>query len=234
MAGSLHIAVSANFAKTAEQIKSAFERTSGHKIILSTGSSGRIFAQIKNGAPYEIFLAADQSYTKRLEDSGSAVSKSRKVYALGRLVLVSRQKQPDLDLETIKAGKWQYLAIANPELAPYGKAATQVLEKLKIPESAKTKFVFGENVAQTFNYVKSGNADLAFVALSQILSLPMAERGSYYQIPENLYDPIKQELIVLKRAERNSVVAEFLSHLQSGLSQRIIKESGYELPAKHG
>jgi len=221
----IQVAVAANFAATMKDIVPEFEKETSHRAILSFGSTGKFYAQIKNGAPFEIFLAADTKTPLRLEQEGIAVSGSRYVYARGRLVLWSRVPGlVDSKGEVLKRGDFHYLALTNPKLAPYGQAAQQVLEGLGQWSTLQPKLVMGENLIQTHQYIMSGNAQLGFIAYSQIRQPGKAVEGSYWEIPSSLYDPIDQAVVILKDS---AAVRQLWDYLRSAFARRVIQSYGY-------
>lgn len=223
------LAVAANFAETADLLARAFEQQSGHSLTITTGSTGKLYAQIINGAPFDIFLAADQKRPKLLENSGDAVSGSRKTYATGQLSLWSADKNligkdaPAL----LKAARFRSLAIANPKLAPYGRAARQVLQSLDLWEAVKDRVVMGQNAGQTFALIASGNAELGFVARSYLLSPRNTAPGSHWHIPAHLHAPVHQDAILLGRAAANPAAMGFMRFLNSPQAATIIRKFGY-------
>ena len=234
LAEELRVAVASNFYSTIKVIAEQFElkttNSSGqqHKVILIPGSSGKHYAQIINGAPFDIFFSADTERARLLEQSERAESGTRFTYALGKLILwSSMDNYVDLKGDVLKSKDFRYLAIANPKLAPYGKAAEEVLKSLNIWTDLGGRIVRGENIAQTFQFVSSGNAKLGFVAYSQIKSLDLSISGSFWEVPQSIYSPIEQQAVLL----RDSALArEFLSFVKSDESLSIIYESGYGLP----
>lgn len=220
------IAVASNFAKTAEQIALEFEQNSDHQVTLAFGSSGHHYAQIVNGAPYDIFLSADEDRPRLLEESGHAIAESRFTYASGQLVLWSA----DRDIESVRSflvsGDYRYLALANPRFAPYGIAALEVLENSNLLEQTRTKTVQGENVAQTLQFVESGAAQLGFVSLAQVKSLPQERQASVWQIEAELYSPIRQQGVLLSE---EPAAREFMMYLQSEPTRQFILSQGYGL-----
>jgi molybdate transport system substrate-binding protein len=219
------IAVAANFAQPAERLIQGFAAESGHQIEVSTGSTGNLAAQIRNGAPFTLFLSADERRPAELEAEGLAVAGSRFTYAVGKLVLWG----PDprwvvIDPATsLNDPELKRLAIANPELAPYGRAAEEVLTALGVWEAVEPKLVRGEDIAQTYQFVASGNAELGFVALSQVLDAS----GSRWEVPQDLYTPIRQQAALLKRGEGNAAAKAFLDYLRSEPAREIIRAAGY-------
>jgi molybdate transport system substrate-binding protein len=222
-ADTLNVAVASNFAETLERLVKVFEQQSEHRINLIRGSSGRHYGQIMNGAPFDILLSADSLRPGQLEREGRAIAETRQVYAIGRLVLFSTKPLLNQTIkELLSEPTFKRLAVANSKLAPYGVAARQVIESLGLDAELATKLVTGENIGQTFQFVGSGNAELGLVALSQALDSPVT---SYYKVvPEILYQPIAQELVVLKDSPAaSSLVALILS--EEG--RQIIETSGY-------
>ena len=234
LAEELRVAVASNFYSTIKVIAEQFElkttNSSGqqHKVILIPGSSGKHYAQIINGAPFDIFFSADTERARLLEQSERTESGTRFTYALGKLILWSpMDNYVDLKGEVLKSKDFRYLAIANPKLAPYGKAAEEVLKSLNIWTVLGGRIVRGENIAQTFQFVSSGNAKLGFVAYSQIKSLDLSISGSFWEVPQSIYSPIEQQAVLLRDS---SLAREFLSFVKSDESLSIIYESGYGLP----
>ena len=226
-AGSVNIAVAANFATAAKQVGEAFQQQSEYTVVISSGSTGKLFAQIEHGAPYDLFLAADSRRPRLLEQSGKAVRGSRFTYALGRLVLwSSRPGYVDESGSILKKGDFKRLAIANPRLAPYGLAARQVMTRLGVWENLRGRLVQGESIAQTFQFVASGNAALGFVALAQFRAI--GGTGSVWQVPKELYQPIRQQVVLLQRAKNSTAANAFWRYLQGSEAQTLIRSMGYE------
>ncbi len=225
IAAELRVAVAANFAVPAEAIARAFTEKTGTEVSISTGSSGALFAQITQGAPFSVFLSADAARPERLESQGLGVAGSRFTYALGRLVLWSRD--PDLisgDDSVLRTENYTHLSIANPESAPYGAAALEVLKALGILTAVDDRLVTGQSVAQAFSFVESGNAELGFVALSQI---PKTDEGSRWLVPDNLYAPIRQDAVLLDANDDQA--RAFMDFLKSTQVREIIAQFGYNL-----
>lgn len=223
------VAVAANFVPPFREIASEFEAVTGHNIRVAAGSSGNFYSQIKNGAPFDVFFSADKERPKLLEDEGLGVRDTRLTYAIGRLVLWS----PSADLikgeETLRSKKFKRLAFANPKTAPYGLAAMQTLQKLELWESLQPKIVMGENIGQTMGFIESGNADLGFVALSQALDPKIKGQGSRWDIPANLHEPIKQDVILLTKGKDNPAAQALIEFIAGPQSKAIIERYGYEL-----
>jgi molybdate transport system substrate-binding protein len=227
-ADDIRIAVASNFAQTMKAIVYRFEQQTGHHIILASGSTGKHYAQIVNGAPFELFFAADVKRPQLLEDKGLIAPSSRFTYAIGRLVLWSPvNNYVDADGEVLINGDYQHLAIANPKLAPYGKAAQQVLQNRGLWEQLQTRMVRGENIGQTFHFVISGNAELGFIALSQLIESENKATGSFWLIDQSLYDRIEQQAVLL---EDTQAARAFMQYMQGDEARAIIRQSGYDTP----
>lgn len=228
LAAEVKVAVASNFAAPMKTIADSFQRSTGHRTTLSYGASGQFFAQISQGAPFEVFLSADQAKPEALERASQVVSGSRFTYALGTLALWSADAtRIDGTASALTSSNYNRLAIANPRLAPYGQAAMDVLSALDLkPES----LVQGENIAQTFQFVASGNADLGFVALSQIQDGGQLAHGSAWLVPRELYRPIRQDAVLLINGRDNPAASALLDFLKSDKAQEIIIRYGY-LPA---
>jgi len=222
------IAVAANFTAPMKQIAAAFERDTGHKVTASYGSTGNLYAQIRNGAPFEAFLAADDQIATTLEKEGLAVAGSRFTYAVGQLVLWSpKPGLVDDKGAVLKRGHIQKLAIANPKLAPYGEAAVQTLRALGLEHRLRPKLVLGENIAQTYQFVATGNVELGFVALSQVMHDGEMAKGSAWMVPTKLHRPIRQDAVILTKGKRDPVVAELMEFLRGEEARAIIHAFGY-------
>ena len=233
MADTTNVAVAANFMGPMKQIVEVFETSSPHRVILSYGSSGKFFAQIVNGAPFDILVSADQEKPRQLVELGIASSDSRFTYALGALALWTTQDQYSADGSSILvAGDFDRLAIANPRLAPYGAAAMEVLKGLGLSEQIKGKLVRGENVSQTYRFVQSGNAQFGFIALSQILQTGVKAHGWHWRVPSSMHSPIRQDMVLIKRATNNVAAQSLLSFMRRPVAVSIIKSHGYTIPSK--
>ncbi|POF33883.1 molybdate ABC transporter substrate-binding protein [Roseibium marinum] len=226
-AGEVSVAVAANFTDAMRDIARAFETATGHKAVVSFASTGKIYAQIQNGAPFEVFLAADAARPQKAEAEGLAVPGSRFTYAKGKLALWSATENLFSDGEDyLKTGAFSHAAIANPKTAPYGFAARQVLERLGLWDTLSDRLVRGDTIAQAFQFVASGNADVGLLALSQVLALP-AGTGSNWEIPETYYEPIVQEAVLLKKGETNPAALAFIDFLKGGTARNITTGYGY-------
>jgi len=229
-AASVSVAVAANFTAPMQAIAQAFQQDTGHSTQLAFGSSGNFYAQIRNGAPFQVFLSADDAKPIKLEQAGLAVAGSRFTYAFGSLVLwSSRPGFVDARGEVLRHGKFNKLSIANPKLAPYGQAAVEVLTKLGLFTTLSKKFVQGENIAQAYQFVMSGNAELGFVALSQVMQHGKLSSGSGWIVPDNLHSPIRQDAVLLLPGKGDPAATALLQYLKSAKAQAIIKAYGYHL-----
>ena len=224
----VQVAVAANFSKTMQSLVTEFEKNYDYQVALSFGSSGKFYAQIKQGAPYELFFSADQAKPEVLQQEGLVVAGSRFTYAIGRLVVWTVRPDFANKIEIkLKDGAFNKLAIANPKLAPYGAATLQVLSHLGLIDDTQARWVRGENIAQTYQFVHSGNADLGFVALSQLLGRKNMIEGFYWLVPDNMHQPIKQDVVLLKRAAQSQGAITFLDFIHTEKAQTIIAEYGY-------
>lgn len=227
-ADTVHVAVASNFTGAMEQIAASFEKTTGHKALLANGATGKFYAQIKNGAPFEVFLSADDTTPSKLESEGLAVPGTRFTYAVGRLALWSpKPHYVDRQGSLLREGRFNHLALANPKTAPYGVAAREVMQKLDVLKRLESRFVLGENIAQTHQFVVSGNAELGFVALSQVVKDGQLTYGSAWRVPEDLHTPIRQDAALLQKGKANPAAKALLKYLKSDESIRIMESLGY-------
>ncbi len=239
-AGEVLVAVAANFAGPLAKIGESFSAASGHTLKVSVGATGKFYAQIQAGAPFEVLLAADDETPKRLVADGLAVAGSHFTYAVGQLVLWSAKPGfVDADGQVLAGQGFAHLAIANPKLAPYGAAALEVLRARGLADALAPKLVTGESLAQVWQFVASGNAELGFVALSQVMQLaqlaqmaPLAGpgkpvAGSYWRVPAALHRPIRQDAVLLKAGEKNPAARALLEHLKSAQAKAVIEAYGY-------
>lgn len=231
-AATVLVAVASNFTKPMTEIAEAFNKATGHEANLSFGSSGKFVAQIENAAPFEVFLSADEKNPKKVEESGRGVKGSRFTYAIGKLVLWSATPDfVDSQGEVLSKGSFNHLAMADPKLAPYGLAAEEAMKNLDVLDKLQPLFVLGENISQTQQFISSGNAELGFVALSQVIGKDgKIGEGSGWVIPDNLHNPIRQDAILLNKGEMNPAAAALLSFLKSPEAQAIIRSYGYGTP----
>lgn len=222
------IAVAANFTAPAKALAAILERDTGHKALLSFGATGAFYTQIKNGAPFDVLLGADNERSARLEAEGDTVPGTRFVYATGQLVLWSAQDGlVDDQGQVLRGDGFRKLALANPKLAPYGAAAMQALDQLGLQEQLTPRLVMGESIGQTHNFIATGNAELGFVALSQVLEDGKLKAGSMWVVPAQLHAPIVQEAVLLKRAADNPAARAWLELLQSPDAKALIRSFGY-------
>ena len=227
------VAVAANFTKPMTEIAEAFEKSTGHQAKLSFGSSGKFVAQIENGAPFEVFMAADQENAVKLHTAGLAVADTRFTYALGKLVLWSATPgYVDEQGEVLGTGSFKHLALADPKLAPYGATAVEVLKNMGLQEKLQPLLVQGENISQTHQFVSTGNAELGFVALSQVIENGKIASGSGWIVPERHYTPIRQDAILLTIGEDNPAALALLQFLKGPEASAIILKYGYNLPGR--
>lgn len=225
----VQIAVAANFTAPAKQIAVDFEKDTGHKALLAFGSTGKFYAQIRNGAPFEVFLAADDTTPGKLESEGATVGGSRFTYSTGRLVLwSSKAGVVDDQGAVLKQGGFAHLSIANPKLAPYGVAAIETLTALKLIDAVQPKLVLAENIAQAHQFVVSGNAELGFVALSQVMKEGRIGEGSAWIVPSALHAPIRQDAVILERGKANPAASAWMSYLKGEKAKTVIRAFGYE------
>ena len=225
-AAEIRVAVATNFSETMRALVALFEQSSEHTVLISAGSTGNHYAQIRNGAPFEAFFSADVERPMLLEQEGIAVANSRFRYAVGRLVLWSpRADFVDADGRVLETGAFRFLAIANPELAPYGAAAREVLMARNLWSSLQPKLVQGQDIGQAYSFVYTGNAELGFVAYSQLKKPADAIAGSYWMVPENLHRPIAQEAVLLRDVP---AAREFVEFVKSPAAREVIRSYGYE------
>lgn len=228
------MAVATNFVHAAEDLVAAFSAGPGaaHRIRLASASTGKHYAQIRNGAPFDVFLAADQARPERLVEDGLARAGARVTYAIGSIVLWSASDKLSVTNgeAALRGARFRRLAIANPALAPYGVAARQVLTSLALLPALEPKLVYGQNIGQTHALVASGNAELGFIARSQWLMMRGNAAGSVWTPPPRSFDPIRQDGMLLRRAERNEAAVAFMEFLVSAAGKRIIRDAGYEVP----
>ena len=229
-ADEVQAAVAANFTAPMKEIATAFEAATGHKVVPAFGSTGKFYSQIRNGAPFEVLLAADSETPPKLETEGDAVVGTRFTYAIGKLVLWSAQPGfVDGKGKVLKEGKFEHLAIANPKLAPYGAAGVEVMKKLHVFEAIEPKLVQGESITQAFQFIESGNAELGFVALSQVIKDGKIGSGSGWIVDPKLYKPIKQDAIILLKGKDKPAAIALLDFLKGEKARAIIKTYGYGL-----
>lgn len=235
MAGTLHaaeaqVAVAANFAEPIKAVAAVLEKTTGHTLRITVGATGGLYAQIRNGAPFDVMLSADTRTPAQLETDGLAQPNSRFTYATGKLVLWSADAaKVDAQGAVLKGEGFRKLAIANPKTAPYGAASVEVINKLGLTAALTPKLVQGESIGQTYNFAHTGNAEIAFVAMSQVLEGGRLKGGSMWVVPQTLYAPIQQDAVLLKRAANNEAAVALLKLLQSPNIKTLIRSYGYDI-----
>ena len=229
-AAEVHVAVAANFIAPMKAIAADFEKDTGHRAELAFASSGKFYAQIKSGAPFEVFLSADEAKPAKLEREGMTVLGSRFTYAIGILALWSaRNNLVDDKGAVLEKGQFKHLALANPKLAPYGAAAMETLAKLGVTDKVKSRIVQGENIAQTYQFVTTGNAELGFVALSQVMKDGRITRGSTWIVPAGMHGSIRQDAVILANGKGNSAGNALMKYLKGEKATAIIESYGYQL-----
>jgi molybdate transport system substrate-binding protein len=235
MAGALHaaetqVAGAANFSEPIRAIAQVLHKTTGHTLKITLGSTGRLYAQIRNGAPFDVLLAADTRAPEQLETDGLAQPGSRFTYATGKLVLWSANAaRVDGQGAVLKGDGFRKLAIANPKTAPYGAASVEAIDKLGLTEALTPKLVQGESIGQTYNFAVTGNAEIAFVALSQVLEGGRLKGGSMWAVPQNLYAPIRQDAVLLKTGASNEAAQALMKLLKSPNIKDLIRSFGYDI-----
>jgi molybdate transport system substrate-binding protein len=222
-AAQTNVAVAANFTDAVKEIAAAFKQKTGHEAVLSFGSSGALYTQITQDAPFQIMLSADTERPKKLVDDGLAVADSRFTYAIGKLVLWS--KNPDFvkGEGTLKSATFAKLSICDPVAAPYGAAAVETMKSLKLYDALQPKLVQGANITQAFQFVDTGNAEVGFVAASQLIN----RQGSRWVVPQDLYEPIRQDAVLLKKGAGNEAAVAFMKFLKGPEAHAVIEKYGY-------
>ncbi len=223
------VAVAANFLPPFREVALEFEKTTGHTLRVVSGSSGNFYTQIQNGAPFDVFFSADNERPKKLEDEGFGVKDTRFTYAIGRIVLWSANADLIKGEETLRSKNFKRLAIANPKNAPYGVAAMQTLQKLDLWDHLQPQIVMGESIGQTIGFIESGNAQVGFVALSQIMDPKLKGKGSHWPVPTHLHEPIQQDVILLTKGKENPGAKALLEFIGGPQAKTIIERYGYAL-----
>lgn len=230
LADQSQIAVAANFAEPIKAIAAVLEKTTGHSLKVTLGATGKLYAQIKNGAPFDVLLAANTATPAALEKDGLAKPGSQFTYATGKLVLWSANAtRVDAKGEVLTSGNFRKLAYAAPKVAPYGEAAVQVMDKLGLAPILTPKLVQGESIGQTYGFVHTGNAELGFVAMSQVLEGGKLKGGSMWVVPQSLYRPIRQDAVLLQRGANNPAAVALIKLLQSSNIKDLIRSYGYDI-----
>ena len=228
-ADEVQVAVAANFSAAAQKIAAQFEKDTGHVVKLSSGATGKFYAQIEAGAPFDVLLAADQATPGKLAAEGKAVPATLHTYAIGRLVLWSADPAlVDANGDVLRSGQWKHLSVADAKLAPYGQAARETLASLRLTDAVQPRVVTAENIGQALQFVQTGNAELGFVALGQVQP-PDGSRpaGSMWVVPANLYAPIRQDAVVIAGTKVNQAATQFVDYLASDKAREVIKACGY-------
>ena len=229
-AAEVNVAVAANFNAPMQKIAARFEQETGHKAILSFGGTGKFYSQIQHGAPFQVLLSADGTTPARLEQEGLGVKGSRFTYAIGKLVLWSKRANfVDDRGEVLKSGKFERLALADPKLAPYGAAAIEAMGTMGVLSALTPKIVQGENISQAFQFIATENAQLGFVALSQVFADGRIAEGSAWIVPANLYSPIRQDAILLSKGKDDAAALALLAYLKGDKAKAVIRSFGYDL-----
>jgi molybdate transport system substrate-binding protein len=236
-ANEIFVAAASDLSAAVKEIVADFEKKTGHTVKLSLGSSGTFHAQISSGAPFDVFLSADLNYVRDLEKKGFAEPGSAYTYAIGRIVLWTRKDSPinvqAVGMKALLHPQSRRIAIANPEHAPYGRAAVAAMQKIGVYSELRDKLVFGENISQTAQFIQSGAADIGFVALSLALAEPMKTEGKYWEVPLDSYPRMEQGAVILKQAQRAGHAAaagQFLDALRSAEGKSILQRYGFSLP----
>lgn len=227
-AGEVAVAVAANFAVPLERIAAGFTAASGHTVKASPGATGKFHSQIVAGAPFEVLIAADDETTRRLVTDGHAVAGTAFTYAIGRLVLWSaRPGLVDDQGAVLASDRFSKVAIANPKVAPYGAAALEVLKARGLAEAVSRKVITAQSIGQAFQFVATGNADIGFVALSQVASPGKPAAGSWWVVPENLHGEIRQDAVLLKAGEKNPAAVALMAYLRTPAAREVVRSFGY-------
>ena len=229
-AAEVKLAVAGNFAQPMKEIAAEFEKDTSHKINLTQGATGKFYAQITNGAPFEVFLSADDETPTKLVKEGKAVAGTQFTYAIGRLVLWSPdEKLVDQGGGVLKTDKFKFLSIANAKVAPYGRAAVQTMQKLGVLTAIEPRVVQGESITQTHQFVTTGNAQLGFVALSQVWDSGKIKSGSAWIVPEDMHEQLKQDIVLLNPGKDSKAALALVEYLKSDKAKKIIDRYGYKL-----
>lgn len=229
LADEVQVAVAANFTAAAQKIAASFEKDTGNTVKLSFGATGKFYAQITAGAPFDVLLAADDATPKKLVAEGKGIAETRRTYAIGKLVLWSADPAlVDDKGDVLKSDKWKHLSVADPKLAPYGEAARETLEHLKLTDAVKSRLVTAENIGQAWQFVSTGNAELGFVALGQ-MQPPDGSKpaGSMWLVPDSDYTPIRQDMVVLSSTQAKAAATAFVDYLSGDKARAVIKAYGY-------
>jgi len=228
-AAEIKVAVASNFVNVLKEIAVEFQKDTGHQLAITPGATGKFYAQISNGAPFDVFLSADDETPRKLVQEGKAISSSQFTYAIGRLALWSpNPEMVDKNADILKTDKFKFIAIANAKVAPYGQAAVQTMQKLGVLTKIEPRIVQGESIAQTYQFVSTGNAQLGFVALSQILENGKIKTGSAWIVPEEMHEQLKQDAVVLQSCKHMSACQALMEYLKSEKAKKMMASYGYK------
>ena len=228
-AAEIKVAVASNFANVLKEIAVEFQKDTGHQLAITPGATGKFYAQIINGAPFDVFLSADDETPRKLAQEGKAITSSQFTYAIGRLALWSpNPEMVDKNADILKTDKFKFIAIANAKVAPYGQAAVQTMQKLGLLAKIEPRVVQGESIAQTYQFVSTGNAQLGFVALSQIFEHGRIKTGSAWIVPEEMHEQLKQDAVILQSCKQTSVCQDLMDYLKSEKAKKMMASYGYK------
>jgi molybdate transport system substrate-binding protein len=230
-AAEIKVAVASNFANVLKEIAVEFQKDTSHQLAITPGATGKFYAQISNGAPFDVFLSADDETSRKLAQEGKAIAASQFTYAIGRLALWSpNPEMVDKNADILKTDKFKFIAIANAKVAPYGRAAVQAMQKLGVLSTIEPRVVQGESITQTHQFVTTGNAQLGFVALSQVWENNRIKSGSGWIIPEEMHEQLRQDIVLLNPGKDSSAATALVNYLKSDKAKKIIERYGYKLP----
>ena len=228
-AAEIKVAVASNFANMLKEIAVEFQKDTGHQLAITPGATGKFYAQISNGAPFDVFLSADDETPRKLAQEGKAIAASQFTYAIGRLALWSpNPEMVDKNADILKTDKFKFIAIANAKVAPYGQAAVQTMQKLGVLTKIEPRVVQGESISQTYQFVSTGNAQLGFVALSQIFENGKIKTGSAWIVPEEMHEQLKQDAVVLQSCKHMSACQALMDYLKSEKVKKMMASYGYK------
>ena len=228
-AAEIKVAVASNFANVLKEIAIEFQKDTGHQLAITPGATGKFYAQISNGAPFDVFLSADDETPRKLAQEGKAIAASQFTYAIGRLALWSpNPEMVDKNADILKTDKFKFIAIANAKVAPYGQAAVQTMQKLGVLTKIEPRVVQGESISQTYQFVSTGNAQLGFVALSQIFENGRIKTGSAWIVPEEMHEQLKQDAVILQSCKQTSVCQDLMDYLKSEKAKKMMASYGYK------
>ena len=228
-AAEIKVAVASNFANVLKEIAVEFQKDTGHQLAITPGATGKFYAQISNGAPFDVFLSADDETPRKLAQEGKANASSQFTYAIGRLALWSpNPEMVDKNADILKTDKFKFIAIANAKVAPYGQAAVQTMQKLGVLAKIEPRVVQGESIAQTYQFVSTGNTQLGFVALSQIFEHGKIKTGSAWIVPEEMHEQLKQDAVILQACKQTSVCQDLMDYLKSDKAKKMMASYGYK------